>query len=72
MLLRILTQFTNNPNAPNNYGETPIFLAALNEDAESVRFLAPLTDNPNFPNKDGITPMDVANTKITRILKSFL
>ena len=70
--LRILTQFTNNPNAPNNYGETPIFLAAQNEDADSVRFLAPLTDNPNFPNKDGITPMDVTNTKIKRILKSFL
>ena len=33
------------PNAPNNYGDTPIHKAACNRYTEIVKILAPLTDS---------------------------
>ena len=63
---------TDNPNAPNENGTTPIFKAALKGHTEIVKILAPMTDNPNAPNDDGQTPMDVAKSKDIRdILKSY-
>ena len=63
---------TDNPNAPDNVGYTPIYWAATNGHNEMVKILAPLTDNPNAPNNYGETPFQVArNAEIRGILKSF-
>ena len=63
---------TDNPNAPNKYGETPIHVAARNGHTEIVKILVSLTDNPNAPTNNGDTPIDVAITEeICQILKSF-
>ena len=63
---------TNNPNAPDNNGATPIYWAAVNGHTEIVKILVPLTDNPNAPNKDGKTPIYWAakhgHTEIVKIL----
>ena len=71
-VVKILAPLTDNPNAPNNNGSTPIYWASENGHTEIVKILAPLTDNPNAPNDDGQTPMDVAKSKDIRdILKSY-
>ena len=56
-IVKILAPLTDNPNAPNNNGETPIHEAAYIGHAEIVKILAPLTDNPNVPNNFGETPI---------------
>ena len=62
----------DNPNAPDNYGNTPIHRAAMNGHTEIVKILAPLTDNPNAPNKYGRTPKQMtSNSEIHRILDSY-
>ena len=72
-LVEIIAPLTDNPNAPNDYGNTPIYKAACNGYTEIVKILAPLTDNPNIPNKDGSTPFAVAkNTEIQEILKTYI
>ena len=58
-----MIQLTNNPNAPNKYGNTPIHMAAQNWYTEIVKILAPLTDNPNAPNIGGNTPIHLAAWK---------
>ena len=67
---------TDNPNAPDNDGDTPISRAAWNGHKEIVKILATLTDNPNAPNKNGYTPIYEAAQKghieIQRILNSFI
>ena len=64
---------TDNPNAPDSYGRTPMYWAAKNGHTEIVKILAPLTDNPNAPDNDGWTPIQgaVANghKKIVKILE---
>ena len=63
---------TDNPNAPNEDGKTPIYWATDEGHTEIVKFLAPLTDNPNAPKNDGKTPASVAkNAEIRRILKAY-
>ena len=63
---------TDNPNAPDENGKTPIDWAAYNGHTEIVKILAPLTDNPNAPNWLGETPSSVAqNAEIRRILESY-
>ena len=42
----MLAPFTDNPNAPENNGTTPIHIAALHGHTEIVKILIPLTDNP--------------------------
>ena len=49
-IVEILAPLTDNPNAPNKLGDTPIHVAACNGSLEIVKILAPLTDNPNAPN----------------------
>ena len=56
-IVKILAPLTDNPNAPDQYGETPILWAACNGYTEIVKILAPLTDNPNAPNEEGETPI---------------
>ena len=63
---------TDNPNAQNNDGETPIYWAAIMGYSEVVKILVPLTDNPNAPVDNGKTPSSVTkNTEIQRFLESF-
>ena len=45
-IVKILAPLTNNPNAPYEYGQTPIHIAAKNGHTEIVKILIPLTDNP--------------------------
>ena len=65
---------TNNTNAPNNDGETPIYVAACDGHTEIVKILSPLTDNPNAPDEDGNTPIYWASfnghAEIAKILAS--
>ena len=48
---------TDNPNALDKNGATPIYWAAYKGRIEIVKILAPLTDNPNAPNEYGDTPI---------------
>ena len=64
---------TDNPNAPDRDGNTPIYQAALNGHTEIVKILVPLTNDPNALNDiTGKSPVDVAkNDEIRTILESF-
>ena len=68
----ILAPLTNNPNAPDDKGYTPIHWAAKNGHTEIVNILAPLTENPNTPDNSGKTPIYWAaykgHTEIIKIL----
>ena len=46
-MVKILAPLTENPNALNEDGETPIYWAVLEEHTEIVQILAHLIDNPN-------------------------
>ena len=71
-IVKILAPLTDNPNAPDEYGATPIFWAAFYGYTEIVKILVPLTDNPNAPNKHGKTPSSVTkNVEIKRLLETF-
>ena len=65
---------TENPNAQNIFGQTPVCRAACNGHTEIVKFLAPLADNPNAPGKNGETPIYGAarngHNEIVKILDS--
>merc|ERR1712062_292951 len=68
-IIRIMAPLTDNPNAPNNNGRTPIYSAACYGFTEIVNILAPLTDDINAPNNYEETPSSVAkNDEILRIL----
>ena len=70
---KFLAPLTENPNAPNKNGWTPIHKAAMNGYTEIVKILVSLTENPNAPNNDEETPSSVAkNAEIRRILESFM
>ena len=66
---------TDNPNAPNKDGDTPILEAAFFGHTEIVEILAPLTANPNAPNRTGKTPIGLASckghTEIIKLLAPF-
>ena len=51
------TPLTDNPNAPDKSGKTPIYWATCYGHTEIVQILAPLTDTPNAPDEDGFTPI---------------
>ena len=71
-IVKILAPLTDNPNAPDKFGRTPIHGAAQYGHTEIFKILAPLTDNPNAPDKFGDTPSKSAmNGKIRSILESF-
>ena len=76
-IVKIFAPLTDNPNAPDEVGWTPIHMAALSGITEIVEILAPLTDNPNAPDKDGETPIywaarneytEIGHTEIVKIL----
>ena len=58
--VKILVPLTNNPNASDEHGLTPIFWATFHGHTEIVKILASLTDNPNAPNINGVTPIQIA------------
>ena len=62
-----MVPLTDNPNAPDKDGETPIHWAAYNGHKEIVKILAPLKDNPNAANEWGHTSS--AWQKLMGILK---
>ena len=53
-IFKILAPLTDNPNAPDEGGRTPIYKAAMNGHTEIVKILAPLTENPNAPDEYGV------------------
>ena len=63
---------TDNPNAPDKDGKTPIHEAAFRGHKEIVKILALLTENPNAPDEHGKTPIYWAtlnrHTEIVKIL----
>ena len=71
-IVKILVHLTDNPNASDEDGSTPIHMAALSGCKEIVKILAPLTDNPNVPNNYGKTPIfhatNYGHTEIVKIL----
>ena len=73
-IVKILAPLTDNPNASDGYGNTPINWAARNGHTEIVKILASLTDRPNAPNDCGNTPINWAarngHTEIVKILAS--
>ena len=63
-MVRILVHLIDNPNAPDENGRTPIYLAASNGHAEIVKILVQWTDNPNATlYKWKITPINAAAYK---------
>ena len=75
-IAKILVPLTENPNATNIFGRTPIFRAAMHGHTNIVKFLAPLTDNPNSPADEyGPTPLEIAeikgHKKIVKILAHY-
>ena len=71
-----MAPLTENSNALNNFGDTPIHEAAFNGHLDVIKFLAPLTENPNTTNlKNGETPVDVAikrgYNEITQFLQCY-
>ena len=75
-MVKILAPLTDNPNAPDKDGFTPIFWAARKGHTDIVKILAPLTDSPNAQNKNGSTPIIFAarhgHTDIVKILAPLL
>ena len=74
-IVKILAPLTDNPNAPDEEGTTPIYWAACHGHTEIVKILAALTDNPNASAEDGDTPIHAAarygHTEIVKILVKF-
>ena len=56
-IVKIFAPLTNNPNAPDKDGETPIHKAARRGNTKIVKILWSLIDNPNAPDKYGKTPL---------------
>ena len=59
-VVKILANFTENPNATNFDGLTPIHLAAMNGHTQVVKYLSKFTKNPNAPDINGVTPFLLA------------
>ena len=70
--VKIMASLFENPNAPDEFGKTPIYMAAEMGHINIVKILAPLTDNPNAPDKNGHTPIHEAaifgHTEIVKFL----
>ena len=79
-IIKILSDYTNNPNAQDNFGETPIQIAAMKGHTDVVITLAAMggeddsstTNSNNLANKHKWTPIHRAamngHTEIVRAL----
>ena len=56
-VVKILSNFTDTPNAPDKRKYTPIYLAAENGHLDTVEFLVTITDKPLLPCSSGYTPI---------------
>ena len=56
--MKLLAPLTENPNAPDFNGISPIYIAAGNGETEIVKTLIHLTENPNASDISGKTPYD--------------
>ena len=63
-VLKILSIFTENPNATCNWNNlTPIHLAAYYNHLEILKFLVPLVKDPFIPNSEVWDALDIAGQK---------
>ena len=61
---------TDNPNAQNKDGDTPIYYAAYTGHTEIIKIFAPMTINPNTPDRNRQTPiLEAAQNGHTKIVK---
>ena len=67
-IVKILSTLTDNPNAPNMWGRTPIHMAAGYGFTEIFKILVHLTDNSNPPNN---LAAEMGHTEIVKILTPF-
>jgi len=67
-----LTPLSENPNAPDPDGFTPIQTAAKHGHFEVINILIPFSENPNAPDPYGFTPIQTASSfgysEVVRIL----
>ena len=59
-----MAPLTDQPNAQDKEGWTPIHKAAMEGTLDIVKFLAPLTDNSNPVDEFGLGPRDFAMMKL--------
>ena len=59
-VVKILSNFTDTPNAPDKRKNTPIYLATENGHLDTVEFLVTITDKPLLPTTLGYTPIHSA------------
>ena len=59
-VVKILSNFTDTPNAPDKRKYTPIYLAAENGHLDTVEFLVTIADKPLRPCSSGHTPIHSA------------
>ena len=73
-IVKILVPLTDDPNASDKHGRTPIHWAAKYGCTEIVKILASLTENPNSPAINGMTPIhwaaDRGHIDVVKILTS--
>ena len=73
--LKILARLTDNPNAPDKDGDTPICKAARSGCTEIIKILAPLSENPNAPDRNEVSPIFYAtlsgHTEIVKVLAPY-
>ena len=71
--VKSVIECTENPNTPDDYGTTPIYLAAKMGHIEIVKILIGCTDNPNAPSRSGQTPIHcAARNGHTEIVKALI
>ena len=61
--VKFLTDFTDNPNVPDNDGETAIHKAAYHGNVKIAKFLVGFTTSPNAKNNKGETPVQIARRR---------
>ena len=73
--VNILARLTDNPNAPDKDGDTPICKAARSGCTEIIKILAPLSENPNAPDRHEVSPIFHAtlsrHTEIVKVLAPY-
>ena len=59
-MVKYLCEKVKNPIMTNEYGDTPIHIAASVGNLEIVKYLTSFTSNPKLINASGKTPIDLA------------
>ena len=71
-MVEFLVNFTNMPNAPDNFGDTPIHYAAEYGYLDIIKILLKFNYTPNVPNIQGLTPIALATERGHLIIVKFL